>query len=199
MGDGSWFVNRSPYEGPSAVLVRHLPDRTPLAWFQRVWTTTADARRIADQFDPYRLVGDQLEAELGTQVSELTMLFTGGRESDPDRAGPPPTTWEELREQLMRRLRAVGAPDGLVHVDEHSVRVWTDDEVSGLASCFFLDDALVRAAPGRAAYLMLGDWRLPVTTEPGRSGFEAPFPVRTLLERRSGAGATWVVTLGHQR
>jgi len=195
MGDGSWFVNRSPYEGPSAVLVRHLPDQTPLAWFQRVWATTTDARRIADQFDSYRLVGEQLEAELGTQVSELTMLFTGGRGSDPDRAGPLPATWEELRDLLMRRLRAAGAPDGLVHVDEHSVRVWTDDEVSGLASCFFLDDALIRAAPGRAAYLMLGDWRLPVTTEPGRSGFEEPFPVRTLLERRSGAGATWVVTL----
>jgi hypothetical protein len=42
---------------------------------------------------------------------------------------------------------------------------------------------------------MVGDWRLPSTTEPGRSGFEAPFPVRTLLERRSGTGTTWVVTL----
>jgi hypothetical protein len=60
---------------------------------------------------------------------------------------------------------------------------------------FFLDDALVRAAPDRVAYLMLGDWRLPVATEPGRSGFEAPFPVRTLARVRPGAGTTWLVVL----
>ena len=202
MDDGSWFVYRSPYEGPSPALVRRLPDRTPLAWFRRVWAATADAGRIDDQLHSYRLVEEHLAAELGTDVFDLTMLFTAGRGSNPvpglDRAGPlPAATWEELRDLLCRCLRLEGDPDGLVQVDEHSVRVRTndDDELPGLACCFFLDDALVRAAPDRAAYLMRGDWRLPATIGTGRSGFEAPFPVRTLLERRSGTGATWVVTL----
>jgi hypothetical protein len=202
MDDGSWFLYRSPYGGPSAALVRRLPDRTPLAWFQRVWATTADAGRTGDQVQRYRLVEAHLAAELGADVPELTMLFTAGWGSNPppglDRDGPlPADTWEELRDLLWRCLRLEGAKDDLVHVDRHSVRVRTDDgeDVPGMACCFFLDDALVRAAPGRVAYLMLGDWRLAATTEPGRSGFEAPFPVRTLLERRSGAGTTWAVML----
>ena len=83
MGDGSWFVHRSPFEGPSATLVGRLPDRTPLAWFRRVWAATADAGRIDDQLHSYRLVEEHLAAELGTDVFDLTMLFTAGRGSNP--------------------------------------------------------------------------------------------------------------------
>src|SRR5687768_9741294 len=31
------FVYRSPYEGPTGKFVKHFPDDTVLAWFQRQW------------------------------------------------------------------------------------------------------------------------------------------------------------------
>jgi hypothetical protein len=199
MGDGSWFVYRCPYEGPSAVLVRRLADRTPLAWFQRVWAATADADRIDDEFEAHRWVDQHLAAELGADVYGLASFFTVGSWSDPapdwDRDGPlPAATWPQLRDLLRRYLYVEGAPDELIQVDEHSVRAKTDDDEARLAY-FFLDDAVVRAATDRVAYLMLGDWRLPVSTEPGHSGFEPPFPIRKLARRRRGSGRTWLVVL----
>jgi hypothetical protein len=196
---GSWFVYRSPYEGPSPVLVRRLPDPTPLAWFRRVWAATADADRIGDQAGAYRWVDRHLAAELGADVYGLDSLFAAGPWNDPvpdrDRDGPLAAAgWPELRDLLRTHLYVEGDPDDHIRVDEHSVRVKTDDDEGHLAY-FFLDDALVRAAPDRVAYLMLGDWRLPATTEPGRAGFEAPIPMRTLATHRPGDGTTWLVGL----
>jgi hypothetical protein len=133
VGDGSWFLYRCPYQGPPAVLVRRLADKSPLAWFHRVWEATADTVRIHDQLQAHRWVDRHLAAELGA-------------------------------------------------------------DVYGLAY-FFLDDALVRSAPDRLAYLMLGDWRLPAAIGPGRSTFRAPFPIRTLARSRPGTGTTWLVVL----
>jgi hypothetical protein len=199
MDGGSWFVYRSPYEGPSPVLVRRLPDPTPLAWFRRVWAATADADRIDDQAGAYRWADRHLVAELGADVYGLDSFFAAGPWRDPapdwDRHGPlAPAGWPELRDLLRRHLYVEGDPDDYIRVDEHSVRARTDDDEAHLAY-FFLDDALVRAAPDRVAYLMLGDWRLPAITEPGRSGFEAPIPMRTLASRRPGDGTTWLVGL----
>jgi hypothetical protein len=199
MDDGSWFVYRSPYEGPSPVLVRRLPDPTPLAWFGRVWAATADADtgRIGDDVQALRWVDQHLAAELGADVYGLAFAFLAASRSDPapawDRDGPlPAATWPELRNLLRRYLYVEGDPAEGIQVDEHSVRAKTGDDEAYL-SYFFLDDALVRAAPDRVAYLMLGDWRLPAATEPGRFGFEAPFPMRTLVTHRPGAGTTWLV------
>jgi hypothetical protein len=202
MDDGSWFAYRSPYEGPSPVLVRRLPDRTPLAWFRRVWAATADADtgRIGDEVQALRWVGRHLAAELGADVYGLAFLFLAASRSDPapawDRDGPLPAAgWPELRDLLRRYLYVEGDPAELIQVDEHGVRAKTDDDEAAVAY-FFLDDDLVRRAPDRIAYLMLGDWRLPAATEPGRSGFEAPFPMRTLVTHRPGAGTTWLAVLG---
>jgi hypothetical protein len=199
MDDGSWFLYRSPYEGPPAVLVRRLPDSTPLAWFQRVWSATADAERIDDDADAHDRVAQHLVAELGTEPYGLAWLFISGRWSDPgppwDRDGPfPATTWQELRDLLRQWLYVEGPSHDQVQVDEHSVRAKTDDDEADLAY-FFLDDAIVRSAPDRVGYLTLGDWRLPTATRDGGSGFEAPFPTRTLASGGSGAGTTWVVML----
>jgi hypothetical protein len=205
MGDGSWFLYRSPYQGPSPTLVRRLPDRTPLAWFQRVWSATADTERIDDEAGAHDWVARHLGAELGVEPYGLAWLFASGRWTNPepawnqDRDGPfPATTWRELRDLLRRYLYVEGPPDEQVQVDEHSVRAKTDDDEADLAY-FFLDDAIVRTAPDRVAYLMLGDWRLPVTTTPGASGFEAPVPVRTLAGAGSGTGTTWLVGLDTSR
>jgi hypothetical protein len=199
MGDGCWFVYRSPYEGPSPALVRRLPDRTPLAWFRRVWAATADADtgRIGDDVQTLRWVYRHVAAELGAEVYGLPSVFLAASGGDPpppcDRDGPlPAQTWPELRDLLRRYLYVEGDPAELIRVDEHSVRARTDDDEAYLAY-FFLDDALVRAAPERVAYLTLGDWRLPAAIEPGRAGFEAPFPTRTLVTGRPGAGTTWLV------
>lgn len=199
MDDGSWFVYRSPYEGPSPALVRRLPDRTPLAWFRRVWAATADSDRIDDEAGAYHWVDRHLAAELGADVYGLDSFFAAGHWNDPapdwDRQGPLAAAgWPELRDLLRRHLYVEGDPEEHIQVDDHSVRAKTDDDEAYLAY-FFLDDALVRAAPDRVAYLMLGDWRLPAATEPGRSGFEAPIPTRTLATHRPGDGTTWLVVL----
>jgi hypothetical protein len=197
MDDGCWFLYRCPYQGPPAVLVRRLADRTPLAWFQRVWAATADSARIDEEFQAHRWVDRHLAAELGADVYGLDSFFTTRSWSGPapDRDGPlPAASWQELRDLLRRHLYVEGDPAKLIQVDEHGVRAKTDDDEADLAY-FFLDDALVRAAPDRLAYLMLGDWRLPAATGLGRPGFEAPFPVRTLARGRPGAGTTWLVVL----
>ena len=197
MGDGSWFLYRCPYQGPPAVLVRRLADESPLAWFHRVWEATADTVRIDDQLQAHRWVDRHLAAELGADVYGLSWFFTADRwrGPGPNRDGPlPAATWRELRDLLRRHLYVEGDPAEVIQVDEHSVRAKTDDDEVQLAY-FFLDDTLVRSAPDRLAYLMLGDWRLPAAIGPGRSHFRAPFPVRTLARSRPGTDTTWLVVL----
>jgi hypothetical protein len=200
MGDGIWFVYRCPYEGPSAIRVRRLPDATPLAWFQRTWTATADEDRVQDEGDAHRWVDHQLAADLGGDVYGLASLFVSAPWHDPppdwDRQGRlPARTWQELRDLLRQHLYVEGPPEDQVRVDEHSVRAKTDDDEADVAY-FFIDDTLARTAPDRAAYLLLEDWRLPAGARPARSGFQAPIPIRTLAAQRPGAGTTWAVVLG---
>jgi hypothetical protein len=199
MADGSWFVYRCPYEGPSATRVRRLPDRTPLEWFRRTWAATADADRLEEEFDAHRWVEHYLIADLGGDVYGLSFLFGGGPWRHPpprwDRDGPlPATSPAELRELLLGHLYVEGPPDRHIRVDEHSVRAKTDDDEADLAY-FFLDDALVRAAPDRVAFLLHGDWRLPATARQGRGGFRAPPRIRTLAGDRAGTGVTYAVVL----
>jgi hypothetical protein len=198
MAEGSWFVYRSPYEGPWGRRVRRLADSSPLAWFQRLWQTTADEERFERDADAHDWVEANLEADLGGHVYGLSSVFCTSDNGDAaslraDRHGPlPASTWQELEEVLRRHLYVEGDSRDQIHVDEHSVRVGTDDDEVDLAYYFF-DDTLA-AASDQTAYLLLEDWRLPVASGEGGS-FDEPVGVQRLTTRHGGKGATYVVAL----
>src|SRR6266487_1987974 len=183
MAEGSWFVYRSPYEGPSGRRVRRLPDASPLAWFQRLWQTTADEERFERDADAYDWVEANLEADLGGHVYGLSSIFCTRDGIDPgtlsaNRHRPlPASTWQDLQALPRRHLYVEGDPLTQIRVDEHSVRAATDDDEVDLAY-YFLDDALA-AASDHTAYLLLDDWRLPVTFG-GDGGFHEPAGVQRL-------------------
>ena len=179
MPDGSWFVYRSPFQGPSGVRVRRLPDRTPLAWFQRMWELTADPVVDGAGLEPIGLVARLVDAELGDRVDGLYPFFDTSHDCPPlpddERRRPlPATTWRGLEALLDR--------SGLtVRMDQHSIRIWDPDEDDD-AAFYFLDDDLARTAPHRLAYLLREDWRLP--------------PLEEVDAAPGGAGTTWVVMPG---
>jgi hypothetical protein len=198
MPGGSWFVYRSPYEGPLGRRVRRLPDASPLAWFQRLWLMTADEESFDRDVDAYDWVDANLEADLGGRVYGLNSLFCTLDEEDPglraDRRGPlPASNWQELRQLLRRHLYVEGDPRERIRVDEHSVRAATDDDEVDLAYYFF-DDTLA-AASDRSAYLLWEDWRLPVDAGPHGRGFDEPEGIQRLTTRHGGTGTTYLVAL----
>lgn len=200
MTDGSWFVYRSPYQGPSGVRVRRLPDRTPLAWFQRMWEVTADLVVEEGAPDPIGAVTRQLDAELGDQIYGLYRFFCTSQDCPPvpdeERRRPlPATTWRELQ-ALLAQPDLDGVPSSfVVRMDQHSIRI-RDDEEEDDGAFYFLDDDLVRAAPDRVAYLLRQDWRLPPTGAGGDTGFRSPVKGRVIGGSPDGVGTTWLVMPG---
>ena len=167
------FVYRSHYEGELSKLVRPLPDATVLDWFRRGW----------DCADP----GSWVEQELGVDVYGLHTIFEAAREHDL----PKPATTGELRALLHEHLYVEGDED-CVRLDEHSLRVRTDDDEVELAY-FFLGDDLVESARQRLAYLFQ-PWPLP-----GAAGDPAPFvpgvPVTELAPAGDGDRTTYAMIL----
>jgi hypothetical protein len=200
MADGIWFVYRSPYEGPLGRRVRRLPDASPLAWFRRMWWTTADEESFDQDADAYSWVEEHIEADLGGSVYGLSWVFCAlgddGRRATPraDRRGAiPASSWQELRDLLHDHLYVEGDAHEQIHVDEHSVRAATDDDEVDLAYYFF-DDTLA-AAVDRSAYLLLEDWRLPVDAGTPEHAFHEPAGARRLTVRHGGTGTTYLVAL----
>jgi hypothetical protein len=197
MAEGTWFVYRSPYEGPSGRRVRRLPDASPLAWFQRMWQTTAGEETFARDVDAYAWVDANLEADLGGRVYGLNSIFCSWDDEEPsplraDRFGPlPASTWQELRDLLRRHLYVERDPREGIRVDEHSVRAATDDDEVDLAY-YFLDDTLA-ARSDLTAYPLHEDWRLPVATGTGADGFHEPAGLRWMTADLGGTGTTYVV------
>lgn len=144
-GQAVHFVYRSHYEGPLSKRIRQLPDQTVLAWFRRGWVSE----------DPQTWV----EAELGGDVYGLDSIFEAARKLDL----PPPETTGELRALLHEHLYVEGDED-CIRLDDHSLRVRTDDDEVELAY-FFLDDEVVAAEPDRLAYLLHESWPLPDRTD----------------------------------
>jgi hypothetical protein len=150
----SCFVYRTHYEGPLSKRVRHLPDATVLDWFRRGWAAVVDDGR----WDATAWI----QTELGGDVYGLHTLFERAREHDL----PAPNSWRELRDLLREHLYF----EGDLRVDEHSVRVHTDDDEVELPY-FFFDDTLVAARPDAVAYLLHDGWPLPDAPEaPPRDG-----------------------------
>ncbi|WP_433223860.1 hypothetical protein ACQP00_14990 [Dactylosporangium sp. CS-047395] len=126
---------RSHYEGQWSKHIRRLPDRGVLDWFRRGW----------DSGDP----DGWAEAELGVDPYGLHTVFDAAAEHDL----PKPGTLDELRAQLHEHLYVEGDPDEYIRLDEHSLRVRTDDDEVELAY-FFLDDEVLAAHPERLAYVV---------------------------------------------
>lgn len=167
-----FFVYRSVYAGPAGRVVRHFPDETVLGWFRRAWGET----RGGD-------AAGWLERELGANVYGLSSVFKAGL--------PAPGSTAELHGLLKKHLYV----ERELRVDEHSVRVLTDDDEVMLAY-FFVEDALVVAEPDRWAYPLHDGWELP-DVPPGFSGrgsFVSPVPTTTMtVAPPGGEGMTYAV------
>ncbi|BCY12026.1 hypothetical protein [Actinoplanes sp. L3-i22] len=140
-----YFVYRSHYDGPLSKLVRRLPDAGVLDWFRRNWTRD----------DPR----GWLPEELGADVYGLATIFEAARKH----ALPRPESTDQLRTMLHEHLYVEGDAD-FIRLDEHSLRVRTDDDEVELAYYFFDEETLARH-PSRLAYLVHEAWPLP--DEPG--------------------------------
>ena len=166
-----FFVYRSHYNGPLSKHVQRLPDDCVLAWFRR--------GRHADEPDEWAA------AEPRAQVYGLTSIF------ETDVAALPEST-AQLREVLHGHLYVEGPAD-VIRLDEHSLRVRTDDDEVQLAY-FFLDDAAVAAFPDRLAYLLHEQWPLPHDAGPPRP-FEPDVPVTIVAPAGPDAVTTYAVFL----
>jgi hypothetical protein len=168
------FVYRSHYEGPLSRRLRSLPDQTVLGWFQRGWTVE----------DPRAWV----EAELDGPVYGLASIF----EEASEHGLPVPGTTDELRRLLHEHLYVEGDAD-YIRLDDHSLRVRTDDDEVELAY-FFLDDHVIAARPARLAYLLRDTWPLP--EEAGeRQDFQPEVPVSVAAPAGEDKETTYVVLL----
>jgi hypothetical protein len=170
------FVYRAPYDGPLSQRSCRLPDETVLGWFQRNWRTG----------DPDALV----QTELGGDVYGMESIFEAAAEHDL----PVPATTADLRSALHEHLYVEGSED-YIRLDDHSLRVRTDDDEVEVAY-YFLDDTAVAEAPDRLAYLLHEQWPLPDKTGPSQS-FTPDVPVRIASEAGSEDATTYVVLLTH--
>ncbi len=107
-----------------------------------------------------------------------------------DRAAGP-RTHAELRRMLKEHLYV----ERTLRVDRHSVRVLTDDDEVELAY-FFVDDHVVASEPDRWAYLLHGDWELPLNAHSAREAFMPPGPVDVITSAPPGGeGVTYAVLI----
>ncbi len=171
---GVHFVYRSHYQGPAGKFVRSLGADTVLGWFRDVWD---EAKRVPD-------VREWTKARLGCDVYGFASLFEAAQEQDLE----PPKTDQALRDHLSKHLYA----EGDILYCPHALQVLTDDDEIELAYYVF-DDHYLEEHPGRAAYLLHDDWRLPTTS--GESSFEPTIPTKRIGPPGSGAGATYLAFL----
>ncbi|ALG12661.1 hypothetical protein [Kibdelosporangium phytohabitans] len=165
-----FFVYRSHYEGPLSKYVRRLPDESVLAWFQRNWHTA------------------DLEPELGVDPYGLDSIFDNAAKH----GLPVPTSADDLREALHKHLYVEGGED-YVRLDEHSLRVRTDDDEVELAYYFF-DDTVIAQSPERLAYLVHDQWPLPDTADaPAR--FTPSVPVLPAGQSGADDATTYAVLM----
>lgn len=170
---GVHFVYRTHYEGPLSLRVRQVPDAGVLDWFRRGWGCD----------DGWAWV----EAELGGAVYGLASIFEAARTE----GLPRPDTLDELRTLLHGHLYVEGGPE-CIRLDEHSLRVRTDDDEVELAY-FFFDDPVF--ADGRLAYLR-ASWPLPGDAG-GVAAFDPGCAVTVAAPAGGGDATTYAVFLTH--
>jgi hypothetical protein len=174
-GKGIWFVYRSHYEGALGKRVRRIEAPSILAWFQE---KIADARGS-------KAPRDVADADLGGHVYGFDSLLAAAKEHK--LAAPKSTS--ALRAMLHKHLYVERGPEN-IRVDDHSVRVCTDDDEVSLAYYFFDDDA-VREHPDETAWLLEED---PLLFDDGEDGGFAPperARIRALEPTGAGVGETY--------
>lgn len=169
-----FFVYRSHYEGPLGKHVRHLADETVLAWFRRTWRTSTPDTVVED--------------ELGVDVYGLHTVFDAVAKHEL----PVPASTDELRAVLHEHLYVEGGED-YIQLDDHSLRVRTDDDEVELAY-YFLDDTAIARSPERLAYLLHEQWPLPDSTD-GSTRFTPDVPVRQAGPAGADDTSTYAVLL----
>ena len=168
---GLTFVYRSPYEGPLGKRVVGLGASSVLEWFQRAWTETRRSK-------------DWLSRELEGEVYGLDSIFEAARELDL----PLPKTTTQLTSLLDSHLYV----EGEFTLDDHSLRVFTDDDEVELAYYFF--DATAAGDRKRTAWLFHHDWHLPDTAAKS-GGFVSSVETTRLNPVGVGQGATFACLL----
>jgi hypothetical protein len=168
------FVYRSHYEGPSGKHVRRLDADSVLGWFQSAW----ERAKVAED------ISEWLADELGTSVYGFSSIFEAAR----DESLPPPTTDRKLKSYLEEHLYVEGE---ILH-EPHALQVLTDDDEIELAY-FFFDDDYLKGNPGRAAYLLHEDWRLPTTS--GEATLQPSIMTKEIWPAGNGPGATYLAFL----
>jgi hypothetical protein len=167
---GIWFVYRSHYEGPLSRRIRRLEDPSVLEWLTRMMNEARKAK------EPEALY----ENELGGYVYGFGTLF----EATKEHSLRTPKNLAELDKLLKKHLYV----EGEFRVDEHSLRVLTDDDEVALAY-FFFDDELAKAQPDRVAWLLHDEPRLPEGEADGP--FTPPFKFEEILPAGDGEGCTY--------
>jgi hypothetical protein len=162
-----YFVYRSHYEGPLSRRVRQVPDRSVLEWFRRGWGCPAPR--------------DWVEAELGGPVYGLASIF----EAAGAKGLVPPETVGELRALLHEHLYVEGDSDW-IRLDEHSLRVRTDDDEVELA--YYCFDEVAAANAERLAFVLHDTWPLP--GDAGEAGAFDPGCAVTVATPAGGGDAT---------
>ena len=169
-----YFVYRSHYEGPAGKHVQKLPGDSVLDWFKTVWN---EAKKAPD-------VGEWANSTLGCDVYGFASIFEAAREE----SLKPPSTDAKLEEDLSEHLYV----EGEMLYQPHALQVLTDDDEIELAYYFF-DDHYLQEHPGRAAYLLHDDWRLP--TSNGRDPLVPAIDTKEIHPPGTGSGATFLVFL----
>ncbi len=167
---GLWFVYRSHYEGALSRRIRRIESPSVLAWIARLMN---DARTAKDPQAIY-------EAELGGYVYGFGTLFEAAQEH----SLRAPKDIAELEKVLKEHLYV----EGEFRLDEHSLRVSTDDDEVSLAYYFF-DDEFARTNPERVAWLLHDEPRLPEGE--GDGGFTPPLELERLAPAGDGEGTTY--------
>lgn len=171
---GIWFVYRSHYEGPLSRHIKRLDDPSVLAWFGRLMR---DAREAKEPHDIY-------QKELGCSVYGLGTIFEAAKEN----SLKAPQNTEHLQRLLKKHLYV----EGEFKLDDHSLRVLTDDDEVGLAY-FFFDDEIAKAHPDRVAWLLHDEPRLP--DGEGDGSFAPPYKFEEVLPKGEGEGTTYACLL----
>ncbi len=169
-----YFVYRSHYEGPSGKHVRKLDGDSVLGWFQAVW------ERAKQADDLFAWVRD----ELGCYPYGFSTIFEAAR----DKSLPPPRSDQELEAYLTEHLYV----EGEQIFEPHAIQVLTDDDELELTYVFF-DDHFLEEYPGRAAYLLHEDWRLPITS--GARPYVPSIEAKEVDPPGPGAGTTYLAFL----
>ncbi len=169
-----YFVYRSHYEGPSGKHVRKLPGDSVLEWFKTVWN---EAKKVPD-------AEAWVQSTLGSDVYGFASIFEAAR----NESLRPPRNDETLEEYLSEYLYV----EGDLRYQPHAIQVLTDDDEIELAYYFF-DDHYLQVHPGRGAYLLHDDWRLPMSS--GHDPFAPGIDIKAIDPPGPSSGTTFLAFL----